>query len=204
MHRRLRHCDGAASVRYNGGMQERRLRFDLLIAFFAVLISAAAAGVAAYQTWVINEQFSATVWPYLDLDATYETGRVQLSLRNDGLGPALIRSAELRVDGKSGMTWKDLFTQLPHPRHGRFGGSLSSIGDGSVIRPGDSHTLVDMRGSLPPPPVLAAWEASHRVELVVCYCSLLQRCWQVTLITGKTNDPQNVRTCGPPTTLEAT
>ncbi|HTU81827.1 MAG TPA: hypothetical protein VMF61_06845 [Candidatus Acidoferrales bacterium] len=180
-------------------MDERRFRFDLFVAVCALLLSGLAAGAAAYQTYVINEQFSATVWPYLDLNATYTTNSVRFELRNDGLGPALLRSATLMVDGKPSSSWLTLLAKYPHPVHGSILGTLASLGDGDVIRSGESKAILDLRGALPPAKRLLAWESAHRVALDVCYCSLLQRCWTVQLITqAGSPQPQDVRRCPPP------
>src|SRR5580704_19332573 len=42
-----------------GGVDEKRFRFDLLVALVALAISGVAAGSSAYQTYVIRKQFSA-------------------------------------------------------------------------------------------------------------------------------------------------
>jgi len=44
-------------------MQDRGLRYDAIIAVSALLISAIASAAVVYQTHVISQQFSATVWP---------------------------------------------------------------------------------------------------------------------------------------------
>ena len=106
---------------------ERRLRIDLILALAAVAISAIAAAAAAYQTWVINKQFSATVWPYLALDRTYNVDRLTFSIENDGLGPAIVESASLSYDGRKAGKWSDVIKKYPF-RHGtHMIGSLASI-----------------------------------------------------------------------------
>ncbi|MFY9665426.1 MAG: hypothetical protein WAK19_13335, partial [Candidatus Cybelea sp.] len=86
-------------------MDEKRFRFDFIIAFCALLISTIAALASVYQTRVIGEQLSATVWPYLSIDRTFNPQAVSLSITNYGLGPALIRSAEIELDGKKVRSW---------------------------------------------------------------------------------------------------
>ena len=81
-------------------MDEKRLRFDLVIALCALLISGVAAAASAYQTYVIRQQYSATVWPYLTFISTSSATFFWLRVNNAGIGPALIRSAVVSRDGK--------------------------------------------------------------------------------------------------------
>lgn len=173
---------------------ERRLRIDLLIALFAVAISAIAAAAAAYQTYVVNKQFSATVWPYLAFDTVYDVDHLTFAIENDGLGPAIVRSASLQIDGRSSGKWDDVIKRLP-VRHGaHVGGSLVSISNGEVIRAGDTKTVLDLHGPLPPSPVLSAFEQRHRISINLCYCSLLEQCWTVHFLT-KDSNPHAVSGC---------
>src|SRR5215469_10082262 len=82
-------------------MDDKRLRFDLFIAGMALVISTFAAAASAYQAYVINQQFSATVWPYLSLSTSYDRSNkfIELDVRNQGLGPAIVRSATVTVAG---------------------------------------------------------------------------------------------------------
>src|SRR5579864_7614293 len=88
-------------------MDEKRFRFDLFIALCALLISSVAAAASVYQTRVIGEQtsiisrqLSASTWPYLSFVSSYSRKYVELDLRNDGLGPAIIRAVTITTDGK--------------------------------------------------------------------------------------------------------
>jgi hypothetical protein len=51
-------------------------------------------------TRVIAQQLSAQVWPYVTFTGTTEPERLELDVANDGLGPAVVKSFVLRVDGK--------------------------------------------------------------------------------------------------------
>src|SRR5579872_4313050 len=83
-------------------MDEGRFRFDLYVAVLALAISGVAAFASAYQTYVIRQQFSATVWPYLTFTTRSSTDNYfELDLGNAGIGPALIRTASVTRDGKA-------------------------------------------------------------------------------------------------------
>src|SRR5438094_198061 len=78
----------------------RGWRPDLLIALAALTVSALTASAALYQTRMYSAQLSATVWPYLTFNATESPSTFELTLENDGAGPAIIDGAEVLVDGK--------------------------------------------------------------------------------------------------------
>ena len=88
-------------------MNDRNFRLDFFIAIAAVLISALTAGTLFYQTRVIGDEFAATIWPYLSVGTTYDTGGETIEVTNDGVGPALVRSAQLYVDGRKVDAWND-------------------------------------------------------------------------------------------------
>jgi hypothetical protein len=183
-------------------MKERvLLRFDTVIAICALLTSTVAAGAMVYQTRVIGDQFSATVWPYLSLEEDNDPHNLSLKIVNDGAGPALVRSAQLFVDGKVAESWSDflipVFTEGV-PKHGgrRMIGTaqISSLGSAEAIRAGDSKSLIMLRSM--PETVIAAVQR-HRVALRVCYCSVNDRCWQLEESLSKYDPqtPQSVRGC---------
>ncbi len=83
--------------------EDGRLRIDLFITICAVAIAAIASGASVYQSYVIRQQYDSAVWPYLSFVVSRDPAQasfVEADLRNDGLGPALIRSAVVTVDGK--------------------------------------------------------------------------------------------------------
>jgi hypothetical protein len=51
-------------------MNEKAIRYDVIIAVSALLISAIASVAVVYQTHVISQQFPANVWPYLSFEVT--------------------------------------------------------------------------------------------------------------------------------------
>src|ERR1700761_4561185 len=84
----------------------RAVRLDLVIAVCALLISTLAASASWWQarvmqaqTAVLQEQLGAQVWPYVSVNEGFANNQVQLSLSNDGLGPAILDSVQATVDG---------------------------------------------------------------------------------------------------------
>ena len=169
----------------------RGIRLDLVIAVCALLVSAAATGASWWQSRVIADQLSAQVWPYLSIQTTYNPDGVALDVLNDGLGPAIVRSAVLTIDGKPVSNPADAVRLIFTNRKGRrMGSQLSDIGPGVVIRASATQRVFRLIAPWAVPQFAAA---SKRVDFSVCYCSLLGNCWQVAM--SQTGDPVPVRTC---------
>jgi hypothetical protein len=174
-------------------MSERAFRLDFFIAVAALLVSALTAGALIYQTRVVAQQYAATIWPYIDVSSSYSRGAETIEVVNDGLGPALIRSAQLSVDGKSVSSWHEYLLALAsepelrriflRSRAAYLSGlptaliiSTSSIGPSTIIRSGESLSLLKLSlGSRAP---LAMQELlRHQMTIDFCYCSLNGNCW---------------------------
>lgn len=199
-------------------MNAREFRLDFFIAIGALLVSAASALALIYQTRVVADQYAATVWPYLDISTSYGRQGEKLVVNNDGMGPAIVRSARLFIDGKPISGWDGFFdTILREPdinayfRHvtakikaGQvFKGSITtaSFGPGETIRPGDAVTLLDIE--VPNAPIRAL--EKHRISLALCYCSINKSCWMLQAIQQSFagSEPQPVSQCGAATAIMA-
>ncbi|HEY2474349.1 MAG TPA: hypothetical protein VGI19_06050 [Candidatus Cybelea sp.] len=191
-------------------MDEKRFRFDLLVALGALLISGVAAASSAYQTYVIRKQFSATVWPYLTFITSSSNDKYfELDVSNPGIGPALIIDATVTRDGK-------LIYQTPGPgntpalgaafkpehdaasidernshEHGTASTTSSTILPGDVIPAGQKLELFRVEGKFLTRRVIAG---VRRVDLALCYCSLLGDCWTKRL-SDPAIKPHPVRSC---------
>jgi len=177
-------------------VDERRFRLDFVIAFFALLISTIAALASVYQTRVISQQLSATVWPYLNFDNTFGPQSVSISLTNYGLGPALVRSAEMTLNGKHVGSWDDVidaYVQLTRRMHLKARTQISDANlDASVVlSAGVSRRLLDVRTS--PAAIRAVRTIARETSLRVCYCSLLDQCWEI--ISGQKGSPAPRSSC---------
>jgi hypothetical protein len=191
-------------------MNDKAFRLDFFMAIAAVVISAVTAAALIYQTHVIGDEFAAAIWPYLSVGTTYNASGETIEVSNDGVGPALVRSAQLSVDGRKVRAWNDYLDAIerdPELR-GLFmrakaaveAGStanatitMSSISPSSTLRPGESRTLLKI--SLPFTVPLGAM-AKHAVALDFCYCSLNGSCWTLHAIPGQISpDPAPVSHC---------
>jgi hypothetical protein len=175
-------------------MDKRTLEFDSIIAVCALLISCIAVVTSVYQTWVfrdqtrvIHDQYAATIWPYINVNDTTNTSGsgadakvtlVDVALTNNGLGPALIRDAQLFIDNRPVARWndlRDLFDRAERQTGGKMTQAiLASVDAATTIRPGDSRQVfsVTLSRGVPVQQLL-----HHNVRMDLCYCSLNGQCW---------------------------
>ncbi|HEY6326639.1 MAG TPA: hypothetical protein VIW73_09045 [Candidatus Cybelea sp.] len=191
-------------------MDERRFRFDLFVALLALVISGVAAGASAYQTYVIRKQFSATVWPYISFITTSSIDKYfELDVDNAGIGPALILDSVITRDGK---VVQRAGTPIGQPaisaaidperaaaksdevrsrEHGSENMTASTILPGDVVPAGQKLEVLRVEGKFLTHRVMAS---IRRVDLTLCYCSLLGDCWTKRL-WERAVQPHPVRSC---------
>jgi hypothetical protein len=174
------------------------LRFDTVVAACALLMSTITAGAMVYQTRVLQDQFSATVWPYLSVSTTYGPTSLAMRVTNQGVGPALIRSAQVSLDGKPLAGWDNAFFSTLFPPSSLRKGSIalrdSSIDPSTAIRAGDQVTLLELHVSN------GKWlqdaAAKHRLALDFCYASINGKYWTLHYTPRKSSEePVAVSRC---------
>jgi hypothetical protein len=131
--------------------KQPRVNFDLLIALAALLISTIAALASVYQSRIFATQLSATIWPYLSVQTQYPgDGSMSLSISNDGVGPALIRSARGMYDGRPISSWNEVlgnFMRESKNNHQTAHFSATSIDPATIVRAGDRVVLLKLFAS---------------------------------------------------------
>jgi hypothetical protein len=199
-------------------VNDRAFNLDFFIAVSAVVVSALTAAALIYQTHVIGNQFAATIWPYLSVGTTYDPNGETIEVTNDGLGPALVRSAQLKIDDTPVRAWNDYVRVLVTDpalraifrrtqaaveagkgRSARI--SMSSIGPSTTLRPGESDTLLKISLSESVPGQLMR---KHTLSIDLCYCSLNGSCWTLHAAPGRINaDPRSVSGCASNLAIES-
>ncbi len=168
-------------------------RFDVvdrILSISAIVAAIAAVAVAVYEARIGREHQKVSVWPYLNQFNTLAPGLPYTrNIQNVGIGPALVRSVQVRVDGRPVQRWSEIVRALT----GREAPDLiySSLHRGSVILPGSTLELL----RLPPGETATRfWQAvqTDRFSMRVCYCSLYQDCW---ISDNQQDEPQSVRQC---------
>jgi hypothetical protein len=185
--------------------EDRPFRLDLVVALGALLISTVAALATVYQTRVIARQFSAAVWPYVSFDSTNSPNFSELDIRNDGLGPAIIRAVKLSWDGKPRPSIEAIVASLrtsdPQMTNAiraafRSGASMklttSTPNAGTVIPANSQHTVLRIEGAVPVARLRP--ELQRRLGLSICYCSLTGNCWTQSY-KNRAAEPTSVHSC---------
>lgn len=190
-----------------GQPKQGGLNFETVGSIVAMIIGGTALFVAWDQAQVMRAQQHASVWPILDaelyvsLDA--DTRFIEFVLVNAGVGPALVESVSIMIDGKSIARWSEvtnaLFKSPP-------GGPMQFNGEdveGSVIAPGDKVSVGKAIWAKSED-VDAAFKAlsaryvqgdAPNIYVEACYCSVFERCWK-TMESGRSAP---VKKCPAPT-----
>lgn len=153
------------------------VRWDAMAAVIAALIgllSLIVAGYTAYvQRYTANiqrEQVRAQVWPRIGIGN--DDNNQSIMLYSKGVGPAIIRSAQVFVDGHPQPDWAHVLEALGLPAHGFSQSDLNR----NVLSPGEQVPIIHIRDRDSYDRFKSA--AESRLTLVkVCYCSTLGECW---------------------------
>lgn len=116
----------------------RRIRWDALAAIIAALIGLLALCVSGYTAYVQRQQVRAQVWPHLSVGQS--DFPPSLTVVNQGVGPALVRSVEVLVDGKPQPDWEHVFAA--EGMHGDIHRLTSKL-SGAVLSPGQKLTWLN-------------------------------------------------------------
>ncbi|MBS0516812.1 MAG: hypothetical protein JSS16_15230 [Proteobacteria bacterium] len=146
----------------------------------ALAVSVLALATGAYQTRLMQAQARASVWPIVSLGLSYfgsrDKGGFTWEVENNGVGPALIKSVTLSLDGKPMRNWDEVYQALFG--RGRENATVSSV-NGNVLPPSTNRdtTIAAIRTSQPDE-AKALFEAKDRFKMTVCYCSVYDECWE--------------------------
>jgi hypothetical protein len=167
----------------------RAERVDRLLSLAAGVAAITAVAVSLYQAALAREQLRASAWPYLAQSNSYVTGRPYVrSVRNEGVGPARVRSFSVLVDGRPVSTWNAAVQALTGESEPDL--VYSSFGRGSVLPPGGSRDLVTLPSG---PRATKFWVAAQmRLRTVACYCSVYDECWRAD---SGDEEPAPVKAC---------
>ncbi len=178
---------------------------DFTIATVAIVISLISLGVGFYNARSEQRMVAASSWPFL-VYGTQRSGltngdkKISLSIANQGVGPARLKSLVVRYHGKpargviellhlccglpANTTW-DQMVNL---------GLVQESSAAGVVSPRDSIDLIVLARNQAN---TAIWDklmsARLHLSLEACYCSVLDECWTTDL--GPTSDPVPVGEC---------
>jgi hypothetical protein len=158
---------------------------DRLAAITSGFIAALALAISVYNVVLQRQQIRAQVWPYLEWSYDNTEG-FAFRLQNTGVGPAIIKSVQVTVDGVAIPSWRAAMktvaekTKLP----GRYTNTDISgrvLGAGVLVQPMNftpEHRADDAERQAQVDTIsgaLSAW--GEHVRAQICYCSTLDECW---------------------------
>ena len=161
------------------GRLRREIRWDAVAAIIAALIgllSLVVAGYTAYvQRYTANvqmEQVRAQVWPWLV--AGNNDNERSVEVYNKGVGPAIVRSAQIWIDGKSQPDWNHVLDALGVAKPRTY--SESTIYPG-VVSAGETVRIIKFAEDEAYQRFRTAAIQKH-MTIAICYCSTLGECWR--------------------------
>src|SRR5690349_8061453 len=121
---------------------------ETFIAVTALVVSISAVAVGLYEAQLQRAHDRAEVWPHVEI-STFVTPRgASLLVENTGLGPAIIKSVVVTVNGKPRRSWEDVLRALGDSARAPM--STATVVD-HALRGGERTTLVGLdRQTLPP------------------------------------------------------
>ncbi|HET7611373.1 MAG TPA: hypothetical protein VFK29_06265 [Rhodanobacteraceae bacterium] len=146
------------------------IRWDALAAIIASLVGLLALVVAGYTAYIERQQVRAQVWPYLQ--AGYSGSFHRYLWINRGVGPAVVKSVQVLVDGKPQQNWKTVQQALRIPSFRYHQSGLS----GTVVSPGQTLQWLQFEEKDEYEDFRRAADGAN-LQVKVCYCSTLGDCW---------------------------
>ncbi|PQA87965.1 hypothetical protein [Hyphococcus luteus] len=180
------------------------LSFETIGSIAAIVIGACALFVAWDQAQIMRKQQHASVLPVLNvsggLSSEGDRHVLTVSVRNDGIGPAVIESADLFVGGAPVKDWPDLRDRfMPEALRKDFQSNLdTAVG---ILAAGHEAQAI-----------VFSWPSNEETDagfemlrqrvfsgdpddafFGVCYCSVFDRCWKNT--PDNRAVPEPVKSC---------
>ncbi|VAV94467.1 hypothetical protein MNBD_ALPHA05-2498 [hydrothermal vent metagenome] len=169
------------------------LNFETVGSIMAMVIGVIALFVAWDQAQVMRKQQHASVWPLLAadffLDADKDSLFLELTIANEGVGPAIVESAFLTLNGERVSSGPVLMSRI-FP-NGAPKGSANFVGsdiENTIIGAGGSTQVFRVAWTQTEENIAVFRELGTRyftnndmnVSVTVCYCSVFDRCYVAT------------------------
>ncbi|HEY3812725.1 MAG TPA: hypothetical protein VGL66_05830 [Caulobacteraceae bacterium] len=168
---------------------------DIALGVIAISISLFSAALAVQNGKAMDRMVEANSWP--DVIATYQPGDAEghalykLSLQNNGVGPARVKTLNISYKGRPVASLHDLITQVAQDAGGV---QLRRVGESGAYRVIPARQSVDIlivqEPFSSPEMVQAFLKAAPKIDTSVCYCSIFNECW-----TSGDDEPKPVKVC---------
>ncbi|QUT06364.1 hypothetical protein KFK14_02465 [Sphingobium phenoxybenzoativorans] len=175
----------------------------LLIGLPTLIISLVVAYGTFVQARATQRMQQAAAWPFVAYDTSNYSDdgnhRINLTLTNNGVGPAMLGPVELQYQGKAMRTPYQLLEACCGYRPGQAMMLATTPASKVVLRPGEQIAFFDLRDMPDNAPLIRRMESERwKIRVRACYCSIFDDCWT---IEGQQAKPQAVPQC--PTNWQA-
>lgn len=177
----------------------------VVVGVAALIVAVDQSNIARQQADLMEKTVQASVWPVVQFDFVADQdlygAEASLSLRNSGVGPAIIKGIQVTRDGVPVARIEDyLLRNLEITQGMRFELDVNR-GTGRVLSAGEVVAVGEARwtlavGQIPSnmrDNISAYFAELNAIEGAICYCSVLDQCW-----INRTSDyanPEPVDTC---------
>lgn len=175
-----------------------RVLLDRALSASAGVVALSALAVSMYQAYISRQQLRMSAWPYVVQSNTGADGYTRI-VQNVGLGPALVRSMRVEVDGRPVHEWGEFLiagmridSATLVSRLKTSGFWTSSVRPGMVLLPGTDTKLAHSSDTTFAESLRRVFTDERRVRVRICYCSLYDDCW---ISDSRALEPQKVREC---------
>ncbi len=145
---------------------------ETFVAVAALVVSISAVVVGMYEAALQRKHDRAEVWPRVELTTYTSVNGASIFVENTGIGPALIKSIAVTVDGKRAHNWPEVLAALlGHEPAAPV--SNSTVAE-HALRAGDKVMIVGVPNIDMPNPF---WKTVGRVGLTICYSSVFEEYW---------------------------
>ncbi len=151
-----------------------RFGANSIVTLSAILVSVCALAVSVYQSKIMRETQRASVWPFVEVLPSNSPQGAWLGVTNKGVGPALIKTVHVEVDGKTYQRWGEIFDDLiPADSLNYVWSSIT----GRVLAPNEEVRAIQMN----PQDGRRIGRVMQQLKFEVCYCSVYGECWVTNL-----------------------
>ncbi len=154
---------------------KRTIRFEMIIAIMALIISLCALALSAVETRILSAQQRAAVWPYVAFSAFFGPDGFGFRVQNNGVGPARVTGVSVTVDGTPVKQWQDWIDRALGPGSG-VGYNLyrTQVLNGIVM---PAQSTMEVFGVPWTEETRTLSEGVSGLDVTICYCSVFDECW---------------------------
>ena len=164
----------------------KKFKSEAFVAIAAIVISVCALFVSFYEARIMRTQQKASVWPYVQISQEYNHERFALNALNRGVGPAMIESVILTLDGKPQENLHTLLNNVLGKGHGLGYSNTKVSGINNQVLSKDYDKFMISMNWDEAGKVREFTENFNRIGYEVVYSSILGDCWVLT----NENDPE--------------